>query len=141
MNLSGKYKGTLWYGKDYPDEYNGAELTFQMEIEEVDNSFSGIAQDIAGEGISPDEAVVAGVISDKLIKFEKAYKRLHYADEKGNTVIDDKREGFPISYEGVFNFETGFYEGTWKYNVVRRFLFFFTKPIEWGSGTFKLKKA
>ena len=141
MDFSGKYEGILWYDEDYPDKYQGAELTFQMEIEEVDNSFSGIAIDTGGVGTSPDEAIVTGIITDKLVHFDKIYKRLHYSDEVGNTIIDDNREGFPILYEGIFNQDKGLYEGTWKYNVLRRYWIFFTKQVDIGSGAFQLKKV
>jgi hypothetical protein len=140
MDFTGKYEGTLWYGDGYSHD-QGAELTFQMEIEEADNSFSGIANDTGGTGMSPDEAIVTGVISDKLVSFDKVYKHYHYSDEEGNTIVDEKSEGLPILYNGIFNQETGFYEGKWKYNVVQRYWILFTKPVEIGSGTFKLKKA
>ena len=141
MSFSGTYEGTLRYGKEYPEYHDDAELTFQMIIDEVENSFYGIATDTGGVGTSPDEAKVVGIINENIIVFEKAYKRQHYSDKEGNTIFNDEQEGFPISYEGKFNAETGFYEGTWKYNVVRRFLFFFRRPIEWGSGTFQLKRV
>lgn len=137
MDFSGKYACTVWYGKEYP--FQGKELFFDMEIEETDNFFTGIAIDIDGTGVSPDEAKVAGIINGIHIEFDKMYKRHHYSDDNGNTVFEEK-EGFPIYYEGTYNDETGFYEGTWKYNVVRRFLFFFRKPVSMGSGTFQIKK-
>ena len=112
-----------------------------MEIEEVHNSFSGIAIDTGGVGTSPNEAIVTGIITDKLVHFDKIYKHLHYSDELGNTIIDDKREGFPILYEGTFNQDKGLYEGTWKYNALRRYWIFFTKKADIGSGTFQLKKV
>jgi|GEM_PF-6016877 len=110
-----------------------------MEIEETNNLFTGISIDIGGIGASPDEAGIKGIINGIYIEFNKVYKRRHYGDGKGNTFFEDK-EGFPIFYKGVFKDETGYYEGSWKYNVVRRFLFFFTRPVNVGAGTFRLRK-
>lgn len=140
MSFSGKYNGTLRYGEQYPSTFYNGELSFQMQIKEVDNSFTGVAIDLEGIGISPDEAKITGIINGIHIEFNKVYKRRHYSDGKGSTTFEDK-EGFPIYYQGTYNDETGYYEGTWKYNVVRRFLFFFTKPVNLGSGTFRLMKV
>jgi hypothetical protein len=140
MDFSGKYKGTLWYGEGYALSSPNNELSFQMQIEEKDNWFTGIATDIDGVGMSVDEAKVEGIINGIHIEFDKTYKRNHYDDGNGNTIYENQ-EGFPIYYEGTYNDETGYYEGSWKYNVVRRFLFFFTKPVSIGSGTFRLKKV
>lgn len=137
MYFTGKYACTLWYGKEYA--YQGKELFFDMEIEENDNFFTGIAIDIDGIGVSPDEAKVVGIINGIHIEFDKIYKRRHYSDGNGDTIFEEN-EGFPIYYEGTYNDETGYYEGSWEYKVVRRFLFFFTKPVSFGSGTFRLKK-
>lgn len=140
MDFSGKYIGTLWYGEGYALSSPNNELSFQMQIEEKDNWFTGIATDIDGVGISVDEAKIKGIINGIHIEFDKVYKRNHYDDGNGNTIYEDK-EGFPIYYEGTYNDETGYYEGSWKYNVVKRFLFFFTKPVSIGSGTFHLRKV
>lgn len=140
MDFSGKYIGTIWYGEHYSLTQRSSELSFQMEIEEKDNWFIGVAQDIAGTGLSTDEATIEGIINGIHIEFDKIYKRNHSVDGKGKTVYKEK-EGFPIYYNGTYNDDTGFYEGTWKYNVTRRFLFFFRRPYSMGSGTFRLKKA
>jgi len=139
MNFSGKYICTLQYGEGYSLQHKNGELTFQMEIEEADNLFSGSALDIKGIGISPYKARVTGLINGIHIEFDKIYEKRHADDGNGNTVFENK-EGFPILYEGTYNDDTGYYEGKWKYNVVRRFLFFFSWPINVGSGTFRLKK-
>ena len=140
MEFSGKYIGTLSYGKGYPLDDQKSELTFQMEIEEENNWFTGIAIDLDGVGLSQDEAKIAGIINGIHIEFDKIYKRHHYYDGNGNTVYEDV-EGFPIYYEGTYNDENGYYEGSWRYNVVKRFLFFFTKSVSIGSGTFRLRKV
>lgn len=140
MSFSGKYIGTLWYGKEYSLDHQNNDLSFQMEIEEKDNLFTGIATDIAGVGTSEDDAKIEGIINGIHIEFYKIYKRSHSDDGNGNTIYEDK-EGFPIYYEGTYNDETNYYEGSWKYMAVKPFLFFFTKPVVLGSGTFRLKKA
>lgn len=139
MDFSGKYIGTLWYGEGYSLSSPDNELSFQMKIEEKDNLFTGIATDIDGVGTSADEAKIEGIINGIHIEFDKVYKRNHYYDESGSTIYEDK-EGFPIYYEGTYNDETGYYEGSWKYEVARRFLFFFKIPVSIGSGTFRLRK-
>lgn len=140
MTFTGKYMGILWYGEGYPLSQRNSELTFEMEIEETDNWFSGVARDTGGVGVSSDQAKVSGIINGIHIEFDKIYKRRHYNDENGNTVYDNE-EGFPIYYNGTYNDDTGYYEGSWKYNVTKRFLFFFRKPYQLGSGTFRLKKT
>lgn len=140
MEFSGKYIGTLWYGKEYPLNYQNGELSFQMEIKETDNWFTGKAIDLEGSGKSVDEAKVEGIINGIHIEFDKTYKRRHFDDGNGTTIYEDQ-EGFPIYYEGTYNDDTGYYEGSWKYNATRRFLFFFRKPFILGAGTFRLKKA
>jgi hypothetical protein len=140
MTFSGKYIGTLLYGEGYPLYDRNNELFFQMEIKEENNWFTGTAIDIGGVGMSSDEATISGIINGIHIEFDKVYKRHHYNDGNGNTVYEDK-EGFPIYYEGTYNDDNGYYEGSWKYNVVKRFLFFFTKPVSIGSGTFRLRKV
>ena len=140
MDFSGKYTGTLWYGKGYPSSQQKSELFFQMNIKEVDNSFTGIASDTGGIGMSADDAKVEGIINGIHVEFYKVYKRRHYDDGNGNTIYEEA-EGFPIYYEGTYNDETGYYEGSWKYEVARRFLFFFKIPVSLGSGTFHLKKT
>lgn len=140
MDFSGKYVGTLWYGKGYPLSQQGSELSFQMEIQETDNWFTGEAVDLEGAGKSADEAKVEGIINGIHIEFDKIYKRRHFDDGNGNIVYDNE-EGFPIYYNGTYNDDTGYYEGSWKYNVTRRFLFFFRKSFHMGSGTFRLKKV
>lgn len=140
MDFSGKYNGTLRYGEGYPLSQRNGELTFEMEIEEADNWFTGVARDIDGVGASSDQAKVSGTINGIHIEFDKVYKRNHYDDGNGNTIYGNE-EGFPIYYNGTYNDDTGYYEGSWKYNVTRRFLFFFRKPFFLGSGTFRLKKV
>lgn len=140
IEFTGNYTGTLWYGEGYSLSHQNAELSFQMEIIEENNLFTGTAIDIEGVGLSPDEAKIAGIINGIHIEFYKVYKRNHFDDGNGNTVFEDV-EGFPIFYEGTYNDETGYYEGSWKYNVRRRFLYFFTKPVTIGSGTFRLRKV
>ena len=140
MNFSGKYTGVLWYGDRYPEYQIGEELRFQLEIEEKDNKFSGIANDIEGAGMSPDEAKVSGMISETAIGFKKIYRRSHHSDGKGGSTFYDSQEGRPILYRGAYNSETGFYEGTWEYMALRRYLFFFKRLVDYGSGTFRMKK-
>lgn len=139
MEFSGKYIGTLWYGAGYPQNQRNSPLNFQMEIEEKGNWFTGTAMDLAGVGASPDEAKIEGIINGIHIEFNKVYKRLHWDDGNGNTIIEDG-EGFPIYYEGTYNDDSSYYEGSWKYMGMRRFLFFFKRPASLGSGTFRLKK-
>lgn len=140
MDFSGKYVGVLWYGKGYSYHHENAELSFQMEIEEKDNWFEGIALDVAGVGMSPDEAKISGIINGIHIEFNKVYKRRHQDDGNGGTKFMDV-EGHPIYYVGTYNDETGYYEGTWNYFALKRVMFFFTKRISVGSGTFQLRKA
>lgn len=137
--FTGKYIATLWYCEGYSDRHKNAFLNFQMDIVEDHNWFEGVAIDIDGVGVSPDEAKVAGIINGIHIEFDKIYKRLHYSDGHGNTLFKEI-EGFPIYYVGTYNDDTGFYEGTWEYNIRKRFLFFFTRKIKAGSGTFRLRK-
>jgi hypothetical protein len=139
MTFSGKYMGTLWYGEGYPLAQRNSALTFEMQIEEADNWFTGVAMDTGGTGASVDEAKVSGIINGIHIEFDKVYKRRHYGDGNGNTIYG-KEEGFPIYYNGTYNEDTGFYEGSWEYPVYRRFWFFFKKRDSLGSGRFQLKK-
>jgi hypothetical protein len=137
--FSGIYHGTLWYGDGYPAYKKNAELTFQMNISEENNWFTGTAKDIDGVGTSPDEAKVEGIINGIHIEFNKVYRRLHYDDGSGNTIFEEA-EGHPIYYEGTYNEESGYYEGTWAYLAQKRVFFFFKKIINTGSGTFRLRK-
>lgn len=139
IGFSGKYHGTLWYGDSYPTVQRNSEMTFHMIISEENNWFVGTAHDIAGVGISPDEARVEGIINGIHIEFNKVYKRRHYSDELGNTIFENE-EGFPIYYVGTFNEDSGYFEGTWTYRGRIRFLWIFYKPINMGSGTFQLRK-
>ena len=139
MTFSGKYIGTLWYGEGYPLARRNSALTFEMQIEEADNGFTGVALDTGGVGASVDEATVSGIIDGIHIEFDKVYKRRHYDDGNGNTVYGTE-EGFPIYYNGTYNEDTGYYEGSWNYPVYRRFLFFFKRHYSLGSGSFQLKK-
>jgi hypothetical protein len=141
MNFTGKYEGTLWYGEGYQFYDSNAELTFQMVIDEENGWFSGVAIDLEGAGKSPHEASVDGKVDASAIGFSKVYKFSHASGPDGNTIIDDKQKGFPILYNGTFNQETGSYEGTWKYIVVRRYWLLFKRMVNYGSGTFQMRKS
>jgi hypothetical protein len=132
-----KFYGELTYGKIYKTTA-GEKLQFTFEIRWNNNYFSGIAKDVSGRGLSPDEANIEGQLLGDSITFTKRYKRRHFVKPDHSTEFQDKL-GFPILYKAKFNSDKKIFEGTWKIIQEFKILPFLKFQQTRGEGTFWIK--
>ena len=140
MNLKGNYIGELTYGEDY-GKLKGDKLTFEMTLDQKENSIFGTAKDISGTGASDKQATIFGSIERSKISFVKQYDTDRRFNLFGKTTIKEykNRKGPQIAYNGVINEIENSIEGDWVINAVFKFLWFI--PIKFkNSGTWKMKK-
>jgi hypothetical protein len=137
MNVQGKWKGTIIYGKVYRSAAN-RELYFEAEISQMDEILTGTATDTGGLGVNPDPASIVGAVSGNRISFVKQYPTRHFM-VGGKTIFNRKKKGPEIRYNGEFNPETQTFAGTWLIKQVTKLLGFIPITME-GSGTWTMER-
>lgn len=138
MNINGKWKGTVTYGKEYR-EHKNSELYFEVEISQNNELFTGIAIDTGGVGTSPDKANLNGKFDGKEISFVKQYESRHYPNRNWEIIIDKSRSGPEIYYSGRYNEKEECFSGDWIIRLQAKFLGFI--PINYkNTGTWVMKR-
>lgn len=139
MNINGKWKGTVIYGKEYREHMN-SELYFEVEITQNNELFTGIAIDTGGVGTSPDKANLNGRFDGKEISFVKQYESYHYSNRKWETIIDKTRSGPEIKYTGSYNEKEQCFCGDWIIRSTAKLLGFILIKYK-NTGTWVMKRS
>lgn len=138
LQLQGKWKGALVYGKEY-GAMAGKELLFEFDLQQSAEKVWGTAMDTGGTGQSPDPANLEGYIEGDTFTFTKQYESLHFTDG-GDMILDRTRKGPPIQYIGKYDLVETKFEGTWRMSM-RYKLFGFIPVTTHATGTWKLWRA
>lgn len=113
--LSGQWKGSFTYGKDYGDLY-GESVEFMMFLQEQNGVISGKCFEMGGVGVSSeaDLALIDGFFEKNHISFIKKYNHNTFFDEEGNVNNDFFKPSQEIIYEGEFDSPTNSFAGNWE---------------------------
>jgi hypothetical protein len=140
MNITGKWEGTITYGKEYQALQN-KELFFDIDILQNNDKITGTSIDTGGVGTSPDSASIKGTMVGNEINFIKQYSSRHSYNRNGQTTIDKSQPGHEIKYTGFYDENKKSFSGSWTITVLNKILWVI--PIKFSaSGTWlMLKKA
>jgi hypothetical protein len=112
MNLSGHWRGEIYYGYGYEDLPEGSELIFEMTLVQEGNLISGTAVDVEGVGFNKIEAEIIGKIHNGQVSFGKRYKEAVYI---GSLPQLNSSNSPWIYYVGEYDESTQCLNGSWRY--------------------------
>ena len=137
MKIEGKWVGQYTYGEDYPVNYIGKSIAFEMNVTSNGIEFYGNFSDDETRDLFQDSGIVAGFIEGDYICFDKQYPKAWQINEAG--VIEILENSIPplIRYEGVFS--SNQFEGNWE---IQQHYVGDDGPfwMVFGTGTWSMKK-
>jgi hypothetical protein len=138
MDITGKWKGTIIYGKAY-NALHDKKLFFEIDILQDNDKITGTSVDTGGVGTSLDAASIIGTMVENEINFIKQYSSLHSYSRDGQTTIDKSKPGPEIKYTGLYDENKKSFSGSWMMTVVHKILSVI--PIKSSaSGTWSMRK-
>ncbi len=87
---------------------------FTIEAEFLDGSFRGEFSEEEFTGLTGEKGTVKGFIEGGQISFVKKFPFQYDELEDGSVYLDFESEGHEVTYDGIFNQETGEWEGEWE---------------------------
>lgn len=87
---------------------------FTIDAEFLNGSFHGAFSEDEFTGITGEKGTVKGFIDEHHISFVKKFPFQYDELEDGSLFFDFESEGHEVIYDGVFNQNTGVWEGFWE---------------------------
>ncbi len=110
--MKGEWKGVY---TQYLNENEFLEIDFEMMLNENEDGFNGICQDLEIEIGTKEKSSIRGFCEDSMISFIKVYENAIYLDRDTNEfVLDQENSGRDIHYYGTYNHDTEQFEGSWE---------------------------
>ncbi len=134
------WKGTFTYQEGYELDNQIKEVEFTMEIEFVENSFTGISTDNESKSSFDKPAIVRGFADDDKISFVMKYPCAYFIDENGGVIIDPNSEHPDIHYLGFFEDDKLSVRGNWEMTISeQRYGYDYLEEIL--NGSFEMRKT